>query len=246
MSHYQRFAKIYDELMQDIPYELYSKRIAEFLGPQMSRTVVELGCGTGNLLEKLMSYPYQIEGVDISEEMLSIASTKFTEKKHHIPLTCMDIRDFDYPKQVDAFILAVDVVNYLLEEDEIASLFETLYQFLNEDGCVVFDSHTLQKMASLHEGSPYTFENENLAYIWYAEKNQQHDMVESDLTFFVKNEDDRLFHRFHETHIQRGYSTEFLTNVLLAVGFKIETVVTSLETMTFEENAERVYFFARK
>lgn len=88
---YTDFARVYDELMDNTPYEMWCNRLdqliasygvsrptrdAEGILDSERNLVVDLGCGTGTLTELLYQKGYDCIGVDNSEEMLGIAMEK--------------------------------------------------------------------------------------------------------------------------------------------------------------------------
>ena len=75
MEAYTVFADIYDEFMNDIPYEMWCSNVHNILENNniKSGLVVELGCGTGMLTTMFSDLGYEMIGVDNSEDMLSIA-----------------------------------------------------------------------------------------------------------------------------------------------------------------------------
>lgn len=65
-----------------------------------SSCVLELGCGTGNLLNAVK--PLKGVGVDFSEKMISIAK----EKHPHLTFHVADAEDFTYPEPFDYIIMS--------------------------------------------------------------------------------------------------------------------------------------------
>lgn len=76
MGAYEALAASYDRLTNDVDYEttvaFYEKILArEGLSP---RTAVDLACGTGSVTLLLAKKGLRVIGVDLSEEMLTVAS----------------------------------------------------------------------------------------------------------------------------------------------------------------------------
>lgn len=99
---YTDFARVYDELMDNTPYEMWCERLDRLIAaygvskPERDvegildserNLVVDLGCGTGTLTEMLYQKGYDCIGVDNSEEMLNIAMDKKAEKWFGDPLS---------------------------------------------------------------------------------------------------------------------------------------------------------------
>ncbi|MDA3846212.1 MAG: class I SAM-dependent methyltransferase, partial [Vallitaleaceae bacterium] len=81
---YKLFAKYYDELMEQVPYNEWAAYM-DFLIREHGvreqpstghKLLVELGCGTGNMSIQMARFGYDVIGVDNSDEMLSIAKGK--------------------------------------------------------------------------------------------------------------------------------------------------------------------------
>lgn len=76
---YDRWAGIYDRLWRRYIQKTVP-RVAERIQQTVPRTVLDVGCGTGELERQLLeSYvPQQVVGVDISEKMLEVARKKLS------------------------------------------------------------------------------------------------------------------------------------------------------------------------
>ena len=75
MEQYRDFAFVYDELMNEVDYNGWVKYIEDIIKNENAQVqnILELACGTGNLTIPLTKKNYDIAGIDISEEMLSVA-----------------------------------------------------------------------------------------------------------------------------------------------------------------------------
>ena len=131
---YTDFARVYDELMDNTPYEVWCNRLdqliasygvsrptrdAEGILDSERNLVVDLGCGTGTLTELLYQKGYDCIGVDNSEEMLGIAMEKKVESGSEILYLHQDMRELDLYSTVGTVISVCDSVNYILEEEEV-------------------------------------------------------------------------------------------------------------------------------
>jgi SAM-dependent methyltransferase len=114
-------ARLYDAFPfeDDVPFYL---ELAARQGPR----VLELGCGTGRLLEPLARAGCEVVGIDSSPHMLSLARSKL-DVDGHLSSRCRlvegDIRDFDVGERFDLGIIAVRSLSYLTSrEDQQAAL----------------------------------------------------------------------------------------------------------------------------
>src|SRR5690625_1758154 len=93
---YNQFAYIYDKLMEDAPYDTWAamtKKIFRDKGISESASILDLGCGTGEIAIRLSKYGYVVTGVDNSNEMLSVAQNKAIDEREKINWICQDMRD---------------------------------------------------------------------------------------------------------------------------------------------------------
>ncbi len=80
---YERFAIIYDALMKHAPYDKWvtftTNIIEQFNVPV--KTIIDLGCGTGELTIRLGKLGYEMIGIDQSNDMLTVAAEKASINK---------------------------------------------------------------------------------------------------------------------------------------------------------------------
>ncbi len=72
---YSAFAYVYDELMDNVPYDAWAEYLIGLLKENgvEDGLVCELGCGTGQMTRRLAAAGYDMIGIDLSEEMLDVA-----------------------------------------------------------------------------------------------------------------------------------------------------------------------------
>ena len=68
---YDDFARIYDRF-QEIEYDKFVEFYEEIFGDGKPKTIIDLGCGSGNITIPLAKRGYKAAGIDISAEMLSL------------------------------------------------------------------------------------------------------------------------------------------------------------------------------
>ena len=78
MIEYSDFAKVYDELMDNVPYEKWCEYIVSLLKEYgiEDGLITDLGCGSGTLTELLSKKGFDMIGIDLSTDMLDIARNK--------------------------------------------------------------------------------------------------------------------------------------------------------------------------
>ena len=245
MSSYTDFARLYDMPTQDIPHDQYVAKILSAIDDPHGKVVLDIGCGTGVLTEKLAQQGFIVKGLDVSEDMLAVAEQRFQKSKIHVPLFCMSMTDLTGIEDLDVALISIDSLNYLQSEEDVKETFAGVYASLKNGGHFFFDVHSLYKMDEIFMQGPFTFEDENLAYIWHTEKGDHPHSVYHDLTFFVQN-DLGLYERFEESHFQQSFDEQQYTEWLVELGFKNIQVTADWTSESPSSTSERLFFQATK
>ena len=109
MEQYKDFAFVYDELMNEVDYNGWVKYIEDIIKNENAQVqnILELACGTGNLTIPLTKKNYDIAGIDISEEMLSVAREKAEKEGVELVLLQQDIAELDFVTQISIRLLYI-------------------------------------------------------------------------------------------------------------------------------------------
>lgn len=187
MEAYTSFAYVYDTFMDNVPYGEWARHIREKLCEHgvTDGIVLDLGCGTGTMTERLAGYGYGMIGVDNSEEMLELAMEKKTESGYDILYLLQDMRGFELYGTVRAVVSVCDSVNYITEPDELEEVFRLVNNYLDPKGIFLFDFNTVHKYRDVIGDSTIAEDRGVCSFIWdnrYYEKEQ---INEYDLTLFI-------------------------------------------------------------
>jgi ubiquinone/menaquinone biosynthesis C-methylase UbiE len=208
-------------------------------------SVVDVGCGTGELAIRFAKEGWEVAGVDLSESMLAIAYEKATEAGVSIPFYEQNMAELDGFQNVDCITIFCDSLNYLESEDDVKRAFSAAYKQLKQGGLLLFDVHSLYKMTQVFMNNTFTSAEEDVAYIWNSFPGEHPNSVEHELSFFVQEETNQ-YTRFDELHFQRTFPVETYKKWLEEVGFTILSVTGDYSTEHLAENAERIFFTAKK
>ena len=143
------------------------------------KTLLDVGCGRGELMEKFQKFGIACDGIDLSDLMVQKAKEKGLSAEQK------SICEVD--KKYDAVVSVFDVLNFV-SPDELEGFINCVYEVLNEDGIFVFDINTLHGFSNVAEGT-MTQEDDDmfLAVDAEFEDNQLH----TKFTLFEKQEDGR-------------------------------------------------------
>lgn len=251
MRAYRQFAGVYDRLMEDMPYAewlRFARQCWEKTG--MPETVVDLGCGTGNIAIPLAKSGFRVFGIDLSAEMLSVARSKWDEAPQRIAgagsirWLQQDMRDWELPEPADTVLSFCDCINYLLEEDDVEAAFRATRRGLKDGGLFLFDVHAPRQLERYAEEQPFTYDERNVAYIWTSEYMPDRREIEHHLTIFARDEADGRYIRFEEVHQQRAYEPEWIYGALLRAGFSHVELYADFKFEQPGDDAERLFFAA--
>lgn len=245
MNSYEQFAEVYDELMTDIPYAEYVAWIQSHAPAHSFKNVLDIGCGTGTLALLLHQAGYAVSGVDLSEEMLAIASARMNEAQVSIPLFAMSMAELEGFENLDVAIIPIDSINYVTDQHNVIETFKRIFDSLREGGQLFFDVHSLFKMDEIFLDGPFTFDDGEITYIWHTEPGEFEHSMYHQMTFFVQTANG-LYERFDEEHFQRTFAFEQYVEWLKEIGFSHIEISADWTSAQPTGESERIFIRAVK
>ncbi len=243
---YQDFAYIYDKMMRDVDYLKWTDYIESIfsLYKIKPRDIVDLACGTGNITIIMADRGYNMIGIDRSHDMLQVAQEKARKKGLKIPFVCQDMRDLELHKQVDAVLIMCDGINYIIDDEDIDRVFYLIYNILRPGGVLLFDISTYYKLSTILGDNIMIDDDQGIFLIWENNFDKEESICTMDLTFFV--EENSLYRRFDEVHIQKGHHAQDLIDKLKENKF---ININCYHHLTFDgpkKHSQRLMFVAQK
>lgn len=244
MESYKNFARVYDEFMDQTPYDTWFCNIRElfvrFQVPQ-DGSVLDLGCGTGKMARRLSRAGYQVTAADRSEQMLEIAASVSDDPVLYVQ---QDMVSLELPGKMDAVISICDCMNYIIEPEDFEEVLTRVKNSLKDGGIFVFDMNTRFKYEKILSCNTFAEDREDASFIWNNFYDEQDRINEYQLSLFIQNEQG-TYDKYEELHIQKAYDQEEVCQMILKAGFtKVE--VLDVDTMKEpEEETERLYFIAQ-
>lgn len=100
----------------------YGEDLLQLLNPQAGEFILDLGCGTGQLTQKIAQFGAEVLGVDNSATMINTARQNYP----HLRFEVADARNLQVDKPLDA-VFSNAVLHWVKEaEDAIASIHQAL------------------------------------------------------------------------------------------------------------------------
>lgn len=255
MEQYGNFAYIYDQLMDDVDYNLWVDYIEKIIEKENVdvKNILELACGTGNLTLPLAKKEYDIAGIDISEEMLEVAREKSIKKNIPLVLLQQDVSKLDFDLYgLDCVLCGCDGFNYIIDEKGLQNTFNKTHELLKENGIFIFDVSSYYKIKNILGNNVFAENREKIAYMWKNYFDEETSLIEMELSFFVSISDEfdddseNVFERYNEKHYQRAYKNEEILSMLKSSGFENIKIYGDFKFEEPKEDSERVFFIAVK
>ena len=245
MEAYTGFAQVYDLFMDNVPYEQW----ADFIDEKFKKyniqddLILDLGCGTGKLTRLMADKGYTLIGVDNAYEMLDIAR----ERDDNILYVMQDMVELDLYSQVAGVYCACDCLNYILEKEDLLSVFNRVNEFLLDDGIFIFDINSQYKYEKLLAENTFAEVREESSFIWENYYDKEERINQYDLTLFVRtDEHNDTFSRFSEIHYQKCYELEEILDLLNEAGFDIKEILDCYSQEAAKSNSEKITIIASK
>jgi SAM-dependent methyltransferase len=224
----------YDLLYQDKDYAKETAYITNIINQYnpATKSIVELGSGTGNYSSHLCSKGFSITGIEQSEHMHQISKEKGIRGFHPI---IDDIAHFNLNKTFDAAISLFHVISYLTENEQLISCFKKVSEHLNKNGIFVFDVWYTPAVYSLTpEPRVKKVENDLFEITRHADPvvDYQKNIVQVNYEMIIKNKETDEYEHLKEAHRMRHFSTPEIELCAAFTGLK---VVKSEEFLTGKE-----------
>lgn len=136
-NHYHGLvAQWYDKLLENEKKDIeYYRSIVQ----ECNGSVLELACGTGRFLVPYLRDGADIEGLDISGDMLKICRKKLKDLNLATKLYEQDIADFSTNKQYDTIFIAGGSFQLLDDFDHAMACLSCIFHHLRPGGRLVLD-----------------------------------------------------------------------------------------------------------
>lgn len=209
MVYETQLAHIHDRWFDSVASAAAS-HIRGVLGTRPAARVVDLGCGSGTLLEGLLGWATELVGIDISEAMISIARQKLPTARLHVD----HVLTAKIPP-TDVITLVGEVLSYAASSpfhpSDLVEFLTRARGALSEDGLLLFD------VLGGHHDFTGTFFRDDTDCSVVSETHQVGDLVERRIVSFLK--DGEHHRKSVEIHRLRAFSTRAIEEALLDAGF---------------------------
>jgi SAM-dependent methyltransferase len=212
MNFQEIYANYYNLFYKDKDYAGEVNYILSLLNEYQPKleSILELGCGTGNHAFLLAEKGYQIDGVDLSDEMLVIANERIQklppDVASRVKFRQGDLRTVRIEKQYDAVVSLFHVMSYQTSNEDLDAAFETAKAHLKPGGIFLFDCWYGPGVLSDRPSTRIKrVEDEDTSIVRIAEPEifPDDNVVEVNYEIFIDNKKTFNQEKFKETHRMR-------------------------------------------
>lgn len=245
MATYETFARVYDAIMDDSLYDLWTDFSLRHLPKKKNAKLLELACGTGIQSIRFKQAGFDVTGLDLSQDMLDLAKKRAQSAKVTIPFIQGNMLDLSAVGTFDYVTCYSDSICYMQDEVEVGDVFKEVYNSLNEGGIFIFDVHSTYQTDEVFPGYSHHENAEDFAMVWDSFEDEAPHSVVHELTFFIQEEDGR-FTRHDEIHEERTYEVLTYDILLEQAGFKSFKLYADFEDKEPTETSKRWFFVCEK
>lgn len=224
-----KYAAYYDLLYHDKDYEGETEfidwQIKEFSFE--ARSILDLGCGTGNHDLLLCKKGYTVTGVDSSPANIVKASDKIAAQKDNsckLEFIKDDICTVRLDQKYDVITSLFHVMSYQTSENDLRSAFLTAKAHLEKGGLFIFDCWYGPAVISIQPSLRVKYaENDAVSLVriadpeWFPNEN----LVHVNYRVLIIDNETRNVSELNETHRMRYLFKPEIDRLLLDTGFTL-------------------------
>jgi cyclopropane fatty-acyl-phospholipid synthase-like methyltransferase len=177
-------------------YDLYRSELDEY----KAKTLLDVGCGRGGFMQRMISDGVTCKGVDLSAVMVDEC------KALGLDAQCIDVSQVE--GKYDAVVSIFDVLNFL-NQDELLKFLDAVADKLNDNGVFIADINTRYGFSDVAEG---TMSSENDKEFLVVDAVFLNDELHTKFTLFEKKEDN-TFTKYQDTIVQYFHKIKTFQNL---------------------------------
>lgn len=166
-------------------YDLYRSELDDY----KVKTLLDVGCGRGGFMRRMISDGVACKGIDKSAVMVAECRA--------LGLDASDVEISEVEGKFDAIVSIFDVLNFMSQE-ELVSFLEAISHKLEEDGVFIADINTRYGFSDVAEG---TMSNDTEKEFLSVDAVFENDELHTKFTLFEKEEDGR-YTKYQDTIVQ--------------------------------------------
>lgn len=220
------YSQYYDLLYSDKDYRAEVDYINSLIQANSKNinTLLDMGCGTGKHAELFCNKGYIVHGIDLSEDMLKIASQRRKGKEDKLSFSHSNIQNLSLNKKFDVVVSLFHVMSYQNSNSELFKAFKVAKKHLKDGGIFIFDFwYGPAVLTDLPTTRVKRLENDNIKVTRLAEPilNAQQNIVDVNYNIFIENKETKEVVEKKELHQMRYFFDTELEFICESIGFNI-------------------------
>jgi len=220
----KNYSAIYDFLYTQKNYIRETNLIKKILKKYFpnSKSLLDLGCGTGQYSNLMTKLNLNVVGVDRSSSMLKIAKKKYKKNKK-LSFVKSNIKNINLQDKFDIISALFHILSYHISNNEIDKFFSKSNSHLKKNGIIIFDFwyedgvYNLQSPLRVREINNSTYKILRITISkWYKKINQIFDIH----NLIVLNKKNKKISKFSEIHKMRYFNLKQIKKKLVENNFK--------------------------
>ena len=171
-------------------YSYYLKLLKDF----DVKSVLDVGCGNGRMLEILNEAGYCAKGIDLSKKMVDIAKQRGVDAEHK--------NIYEISEKYDAIIAVADVLNYM-DKKSLKKFLGYIKNALKQGGIFICDINTLHGFCDVADGTMVKEDDELFLAI---DAVFDGEVLDTNITFFEK--EGELYKKYNGAILQYFYESD--------------------------------------
>lgn len=226
MKNFVKYAQYYNLIYKDKDY----RREANYVGSlikrfteKRSKTLLDIGCGTGNHAILFAKKGYQVVGVDKARKMITIARNRMAIGDH-LEFCVGDISKLVLYRKFDTAVSLFHVMSYLPTNELLIKSLRNINRHLKKGSLFIFDfwyGPAVLTQRSARRTKNIGDKNVNIKREAIPEINFNENTMDIDYKITVLNKNSGLTETIKESHKMRYFFLPELDFMLRQAGFKI-------------------------
>lgn len=243
---YSEFAFVYDELMGDAQYKKRTSYLMSLFKKygDVPTLLLDVACGTGGFSNEFSKLGVEVIGVDMSEEMLSVARENSAELGTDVLFLCQKAEELDLYGTVDGAVCCLDSLNHITDYRTLCTALKKVSIFLEKGKLFIFDVNTEYKHKEVLGNNVFVIDKQDVYCVWANNYSKKNNIVEISLDFFIK--DGETYQRSCEEFSERAYSQDQLEKALKKAGLEIVKIFDDMTEKPLNKKSERAIYITRK
>lgn len=211
------------------------------------RSILDVGCGTGNHSILFADQGCRVVGVDLDDKMIEIAKKKPRPAEDNPAFYCMDVSDVPRTR-FDLAVSMFNVISYIRDIGTLKAFFKSISKKLSVHGLFIFDCWN--GLAAILDPpkikkSKVKLDNETIEIETFPDMNLMDQMVKVKNLVTVKKNGQKK--RFEYDYTQYLWTPSTVTMILKENGFdKISVVQDMKQNISAKHNTWKIMFICGK